>query len=258
MGFARQRSDMATEYRVELDVFHGPLDLLLYLVRRSEVDIRELPIREITGQFLEFLEVLGFIDLDLAGDFVAMASTLVEIKSRTVLPQPEEETEPEVTDDPRSELIQQLLEYKRFKEASAALEERAAQWQERYPRLSDDRPRVGKDPAADRIREVELWDLVSALGRVLRRKVVEEEARIRYDETPISVYVERIGTRVRQEGRVAFSSFFENTNQRSVIVGLFLAVLELLAKHDFRAEQPVDFGEIWILPPVEKSKSMAV
>lgn len=242
---------MTTEYRVELDLFSGPLDLLLYLVRRSEVDILDLPIAPITAQFQEYLSVLEFIDLDFVGDFVVMASTLVEIKSRQVLPRPEEIETNEQEEDPRSELIQQLLEYKKFKDAAKALEERAAQWQERYPRLTDDRPNQGKDPSADLIKEVELWDLVSALARVVQRKVIEKETSIRYDDTPISTYVERIGDCVRAEGRVAFTTLFEDASLRSKIIGMFLAILELLRHHRFRAEQSEDFGEIWIMPPAE-------
>ena len=240
-------------YRVELDLFTGPLDLLLYLVRRNEVDVRELPIAALTKQFQEFLEVLEFLDLDLVGDFVAMASTLVEVKSRLVLPQPEDEEQPVETDgadDPRSGLVERLLEYKRFKEAATALEERAAEWQERYPRLSDDRPGAGRDPASDRIKDVELWDLVSALGRVLQRKEVDEQASIRYDDTPIQVYVDEICALVRREGEVRFTSLFDEETLRSKIVGMFLAVLELLRHHGFRAEQPVPFGEIIIRPPL--------
>ena len=238
-----------TEYRVKLDIFCGPLDLLLYLVRRNEVDILDLPIAAITAQFVEFLEVLEFIDLDLAGDFVVMAGTLAEIKSRLVLPQPPSEEEPLPDPDPRSELIHQLLKYKRFNDAARLLEERAAQWQERYPRLSDERPSRGKDPAQDKIKEVELWDLVSALSRVLQKKQVEREGRIRYDETPISVHMDRIARRVKHEGRVAFSTFFEGTNDRHRIVGIFLAILELLRHHGYRATQEADFGEIWVMPP---------
>lgn len=238
-------------YRVTLDVFFGPLDLLLYLVRRNELDIVHLPVADITSQFVEYLEVLKFIDIDLAGDFVVMAASLAEIKSRMVLPQPEPEPEPEIEVDPRSDLIQQLLEYKKFKDAASALEQRAAEWQERFPRMCDERPRQGKDLSADRIKEVELWDLVSALSRVLRHKTVEGHARIRYDDTPISVHMERISARVRAEGRVPFSSFFQNENLRSRIVGIFLAVLELLRHHSFRADQPVDYGEIWVMPPLE-------
>ena len=241
-------------YRVHLDIFDGPLDLLLYLVRRDEIDILNLPMSRITAQFVEFLAVLEFIDLDLAGDFVVMASTLLEIKSRMLLPRPEEiATQPEITEDPRSELIQQLLEYKRLKDAACALEEHAALWQERYPRLSDDRPGQSTDPTADRIKEVELWDLVSALSRILRRNVVQAEGSIRYDETPLQVYMDQIGERVRREGRTAFSSLFDRETLRSRIVGMFLALLELLRHHDFRAEQPVDCGEIWVFPPPAES-----
>ena len=240
-------------YCVQLDIFSGPLDLLLYLVRRNEVDILDLPIARITASFLDYLEVLQMIDLDLAGDFVVVASTLMEIKSRMVLPQPEVEARPaaDSEDDPRSDLIRQLLEYKKYRDAAKALEERAAEWQERYPRLTSERPSEGKDPASDFIRDVELWDLVSALGRVLRTQAAESHASIRYDDTPISVYMERIEARVRTERRVAFSSFFAGENERSRIVGVFLAILELLRHHAYRAEQPAEYGEIWVLPPVE-------
>ncbi len=245
-----------TDYRIELDLYNGPMDLLLYLVRRNEVDPVALPIAKITAQFVEYLAVLQFLDLDLVGEFVVTASTLVELKSRLVLPQPEDETEQaleEQADEPHSELIAQLLEYKKYKDAARALEERAAQWQERYPRLSEDRPVVGKDPAADRIKEVELWDLVSALGRILQHKVVEEETSVRRDDTPLSVYIERVGARVRKEGRITFSSFFEQTHFRPRIVGVFLAILELLRHHQFRADQPQAHGEIWILPPADEA-----
>lgn len=249
-----------TIYRVKLDSFSGPMDLLLYLVRRNEVDITRLPIARITAQFLEFLEILKLLDLDLIGDFIYMASSLIEIKSRQVLPRAEEETAEElpIAEDPCGELIQQLMEYKRYKDAALALEQQAAEWQERYPRLSDERPTVGKDPSADSIKEVELWDLVSALSRVIQKKVVEKTSSIRYDETPISVYIERIGARVRETGKIPFSEFFEGTNLRSKIVGIFLAVLELLRHHGFRAEQPSEYGEIYVLPPAENQTEPAV
>lgn len=247
---------MSGTYRVELDIFTGPLDLLLYLVRRNEVDIVDLPIALLTRQFRDFLEVLQHLDLDLVGDFVVMASTLAEIKSRSVLPSQNEEDVPvEHTSEsnPRSDLIQQLLEYKRFKEASSALQEQAAEWQERYPRLADERPVSSKDPAADRIKEVELWDLVSALGRVLKRKEVDTESKIRYDETPIHKYVDQIGTLVREQGTVNFSSLFGEEIIRSKIIGMFLAILELIRHHGFRAEQPDEEGEIVLRPPLDNT-----
>ncbi len=244
---------MTTTYRVELDRFSGPLDLLLFLVRRNELELFDLPISRITSQFQLYLSALQFLDLDFAGDFVVMASTLIEIKSRLVLPSPEEEEEVlvENNDDPRSGLIQQLLEYKKFKEAAQLLEDRATECQERYPRLSNERPDSARDQSFDRIKDVELWDLVSALSRVLERKVIEEESKIRYDDTPISTYVEQIGAKVRADGQVAFTALFDSTSQRSRIIGIFLAILELLRHHSFRAEQSNDFGEIVILPPLE-------
>src|SRR5436305_955461 len=116
------------DYRVQLENFTGPMDLLLYLVRRNELNIVQLPIARITVQFLEFLELLQLLDLDLIGDFVVMASALIEIKSRQVLPRTEEEAPEEIpiNDDPCSELIQQLLEYKRYRDAAIALEHQAA------------------------------------------------------------------------------------------------------------------------------------
>lgn len=246
---------VATEYRVHLDLFTGPLDLLLYLVRRQEVNILDLPVAGITQQYRQYIEVLTLIDVDLAADFIVMASSLAEIKSRMVLPRPEEEIEePELETETQSELIQQLLEYKKFKEASFALEEHASAWQERYPRLSNERPKVSKDHSQDRIKEVELWDLVSALSRILETKEIVTHSKINYDETPIAVWAERISARVLAEGRCEFSSFFAGEKLRSRIVGIFLATLELIRHHHYRAEQPEAFQEIWILPPLE-SKS---
>jgi segregation and condensation protein A len=242
------------DYRVELDGFCGPLDLLLYLVRREEVEILDLPMAGITAQFVEFLEVLQILDLDFIGEFVVVASTLVEIKSRMVLPQ--DEVIPEIVErdeDPRSELVQQLLEYKRFKEAAQQLEEQAALWQQRFPRMSDDRPRGAGDPSQDLFKEVELWDLVSALSRVLRKNSEAAPTKVIYDDTPIAVYIEQIKQRVAEEGRCSFSSFFAGAFSRSRITGIFLAILELLRHQKYRAEQPIAYREIWILPPLEQT-----
>lgn len=241
----------APEYRVRIDLYEGPMDLLLYLVRRHELDVMDLPLATITEQFLEFLEVLQFLNVDDVGEFVVTASALLEMKSRSALPTVEEEAtaEEQPGDDEPGDLVARLLEYKRYKDAARELEEHAAEWRERFPRLADDRPSRGKDPSADRIKGVELWDLVSALARVLSKNEVERHTRIKFDEIPVAVYVERVSQRVRREGRTPFSVFFEGTNDRRRIVGTFLAILELLRHHRFRAEQPVDYGEIWILPP---------
>ncbi len=255
------QSTVSTPFHVSIGHFTGPLDLLLYLVRRSELDSRGLPLSKITSQFLEFLSVLKWIDLELASEFVVVASTLVEIKSRDLLPA---EGEPESMDDvtptgdgSASDLIRKMLEYRRLRDAAQALEDRAIEWQARYPRLSPERPLVGKSPAADRIKEVELWDLVSALGRVLQKNDVPAEARIRYDETPIEVYVELIGTQVRAAGEVRFTQLFDHESIRSKIVGIFLAILELIRHHGYRAIQEGLYGEIRVLPPLPQNEEQA-
>ena len=242
----------AGEYRVQLEAYCGPLDLLLYLVRRQEVDLLDLPLAQLTAQFVEFVEVLQLLDLDLIGEFVVTASSLLEIKSRLVLPQEGAIAElVEREEDPRTELVQQLLEYKRFKEATRLLEEQAAVWQQRYWRLSDDRPSKGGAAGQELFKEVELWDLVSALSRVLRKNSEASPSTVIYDDTPISVYIEQIKERVAVEQRVAFSSLFAGSPSRSRITGIFLAILELLRHQNYRAEQPVAYHEIWVMPPLE-------
>lgn len=235
------------------DLFAGPLDLLLYLVRRSEVDVTEVPLADVIRQFAEYVEVLEFLDLEVAGDFVVMASTLTEIKSRLVLPAPEEDRDDEddVPEDEAAheELVERLLAYKRYRDAALELDRRAAEWRDRYPRLQNDRPSEGRDRTADRIRDVELWDLVGALGRILRTKDVQKEGRVQFDATPIHVYVDRIGTEVRRTGGAMFSSFFAGSTDRHRIVAVFLAILELVRHHGFHARQPEGEPEIWITPP---------
>ncbi|MEZ6130135.1 MAG: segregation/condensation protein A [Planctomycetaceae bacterium] len=240
---------LLTEYRVELGMFAGPLDLLLYLVRRQELDIRTISLAKVTRDFQQCLEVLQLLDLDLVGEFVVVASTLLEIKSREVLPKAETVVQEDEVDEGNCDLIGQLLQYKKYKEAAKALDHRASEWLERFPRLSEDRPDTRRDRSTDRIREVELWDLVSALGRIVRLPEVETTTSIRMDETPIGVFQDRIRKRLATEERVAFSSFFEQEKLQSRIVGIFQAILELIRHEQYRAEQPQMYGEIWVLPP---------
>jgi len=240
------------EYRIDLGYFGGPLDLLLHLVRRQELDICRVSLARITSEFHHHLEVLELLNLDLIGDFLVVASTLLEIKSREVLPSSQDSSEDEVNEDlSGSELIQRLLEYKRFKQASGQLDERASEWLERYPRLSDDRPEKTEQRLPDTIRGVEIWDLVSALARIVRVPNAVEQTTIRMDETPISVHQDRIRRRLQLEDRAEFSSFFDGQKHQSRIVGIFQAILELIRHEHYRAEQIADGGEIWILCPVE-------
>jgi segregation and condensation protein A len=233
-------------FQVELTEFRGPLDLLLFLVRKHEVEITEIPVAPITEQFLQYLEVLQQLNVDDVGDFVEMASTLIEIKSRSVLPRTEEVEEP--LEDPRQDLVRRLLEYKQFKDAASILEERGRQWQQHFPRLSNDFAERNRDPAEEPIHEVEMWDLVSAFGRILRERAAASPSNIVYDDTPIEVYMKRIHGQLLERGKIAISELFQEHSNKSTLVGLFLATLELVRHHGVRLEQSELFEEIWIMP----------
>ncbi len=237
------------DFRVDLNTFRGPLDLLLYLVRKHEVEIVDIPIATITDQFLEYLSVLEQLDVGAVGDFLGLASTLMEIKSQQVLPRGDEiDDQPE---DPRQELVLRLLEYKKYRDAASMLEQRSRDWQRHYPRFSSDLTPRRRDPAEEPIHEVELWDLVSAFGRIIRDTEAAKPSNIVYDDTPIHVHMGRIHARLLQEGRLAFSGLFQPGMHRSNLVGIFLAILELVSHHHVRVEQNGLFGEIWILPNLE-------
>lgn len=234
-------------FRVDLDVFRGPLDLLLYLVRKHELDVIDIRISALTEQFLEHIAVLAQIDIDSVGDFLDVASQLIEMKSRATLPS-EEEVVAEL-EDPREELVVRLLAYKQYRDAASMLEERSRTWSERFARAANDLPDRVIRPDDQPIGEVELWDLVSAFGRVLQAKqALNITKNIRYDETPIQVYMRRIDERLRRNGRMAFTAFFESAVHKSALVGMFLAVLELVRHHHSRASQDELFGEIWLEP----------
>jgi len=233
-------------FRVDVDVFRGPMDLLLYLVRKHEVDIIDIPVALIADQFLAHVTVIEQIDVNAVGDFLELASTLLEIKSRMVLPHQDEVEE--AIEDPRKDLVKQLLEYRKFKEAASMLEERSRAWQERFPRLSLDSPEKVRSVGDEPIRETELWDLVSAFGRIMRDRQQAVGANIVYDDTPIHVFMERIQDRLNVDGRVAMGDLFQVAMHKSTLVGVFLAILELVRHHSVQAEQTQLFGEIYLVP----------
>ncbi|HEX4592602.1 MAG TPA: segregation/condensation protein A [Gemmataceae bacterium] len=233
------------DYRVDLPEFHGPLDLLLYLVKKHEVDVRDIPIATIAEQFRQYLDILQVADIELAGDFLVMAATLMEIKSRMLLPQAETEAAEDEA-DPRKELVRQLVEYKKFKEAAARLETRAAEQQRRLPRQAVAQPAAPSGPPA--VQAVELWDLVSAFGRLLSETKALEPTAVVEDETPQQVYQDLVRDRLRAEARVRFRDLFSPPFYRARLVGLFLAVLELIRRFEAVLEQDGLFGEIWLSP----------
>ena len=242
------------DFRVDLNMFRGPLDLLLYLVRKHEVEIVDIPIALITDQFLEYLAVLEQLDVNAVGDFLAVASTLIEIKSQQVLPR-SDEIQDEV-EDPRKELVRRLLEYKKYRDAASLLEERSRQWQQRYPRMADDLPPRERNMAEEPIQEVELWDLVSAFGRIIRETEATKPSSIVYDDTPIHVYMGRIHARLVDEGRLSFGDLFEPEMHKSTLIGIFLAVLELVRHHHVRVDQNALFGEIWLRPDLNHAEPL--
>ena len=234
-------------FRVQLDIFAGPLDLLLYLVRKQELEILDVSISTVTEQYLEILEVVEAIDVNMVGDFLEVAAMLMEIKSNSALPQPEE---PELeAEDVSSDLVKRLLQYKRYKEAASRLEERGRQWQRRFFRTACDEPDHLPDPARQPLQPLEIWDLVSAFNRVLQKKSRTRSANIRYDDTPIETYMQRIAAQVSAAGELKFSAMFEAASYRSQLIGMFLAVLELIRGGELVVAQADVFGEILMSMP---------
>ncbi len=213
--------------------------MLLYLVRKEEVDIYDIPLAKITDQYLHYVEMLKQFDIDLAGDFLVMAATLMEIKSAMLLPKakPEEMTEDEAT-DPRAELIRQLLEYKKFKDAANLLDAAAAQHQERYGRPTSliDRLEPDAEPELD-MDQVSIWDLLEAFDTVCKAIGNTTYTGHIKDDTPIDLYQIEILHRLQTEGPMTFERVFESRPNRLVMVGLFLAMLELIRDKLIWAEQ---------------------
>lgn len=236
---------MQSMFRIDLDVFQGPLDLLYYLVRKNELDILNVPVAVITEQYLTYLELLETLDINVIGDFIALASMLVEMKSFEVLPNDELPPLAEF-EDPRKELVKSLLAYKKICDKATELEKRGRLWQLRFPRLSSDLPPKQKNLAEEPIKQVELWDLVSAFGRIIRENTAVFQPKIVYDDTPISTHLKRIYTRVMAEGKVNFRDFFLPTQHKSTMIGVFLAILELIRHEYVDAQQDELFGDIQI------------
>jgi segregation and condensation protein A len=248
------------DYRVRTDIYNGPMDLLLYLIRRSEIDLYDIPIATITEQYCAHVELLKVIDPNVAGDFLVLAASLMEMKSRMLLPRTVDETgEEEDLSDPRLELVRQLLEYKRFKDASfelgAAVKSQSAKWP-RVPATMDD-----KDPAEVDLDDVQIWDLVGAFNKLMAAigsgKVTHD---VVFDDTPIALHATDILDRLQTESEdMAFEEIFAGRSKVEMI-GLFLALLELMRQRRVRIRQadvrspikitllsaePIEVGEGW-------------
>ena len=234
------------EYKVKFEVFEGPLDLLLYLIKKEEVDIYDVNLTQLATQFIEYIDVMRMLDLEIAGEFLVMASTLMYIKSRELLPldkqvQVEGEDEGE---DPRWELIRQLVEYKKFKDAAAQLQTMEARQENIFPRLPVKPEFEAEAPARP---DVSLFDLLNAVSAILKRVNQREDQRdVFEDKWTVSEKIELIMKLIEGQPRVKFSELFTGAISRSEVVVTFLALLELIRLKQIQATQPEDFGEIGI------------
>lgn len=235
------------QFKVATDVFSGPMDLLLYLVKRQEVDVTAVPIATIAAEFVASLEVLEALAIDDVGEFVELASVLLEIKARALVPRPEETEEP--VDPVREDLVRRLLEYKQYRDAAVLLEDRARQWDLRFPRTAVEPPADRGRAAEVTIGEVHVWDLVTAMSRVLRKREKRRPREIVHDDTPIESHIERIEAVLGERGRVAFSELFDDASSRARLVGMFLAVLEMVRRGRLATHQDRLFDEIWLETP---------
>ena len=234
------------DYRVNLEIFAGPLDLLLYLVRKEEVDIYDIPLAKITDQYIRYIDILKQLDIDVAGDFLVMAATLMQIKSAMLLPKTQgEEIGAEDLSDPRAELIRQLLEYKRFKDAANMLAESAEEHGDRFTRPDTiiEQFKPGAEPAID-LDQVSVWNLLEAFDAIMEATGAKYDSRLIIDDTPIDLYQIEILHRLQKEGQLSFERIFEPRSSRLVLVGLFLAILELTRSQLISAEQNHETGKI--------------
>jgi segregation and condensation protein A len=230
-------------WRVSLPVFEGPMDLLLYLVKKSEVDIYEIEIGKITDQYMAYLEALQEMDLEVAGEFLVVAATLIYIKSRTLLPvdqqPPEDDAEEE---DPRWELIRQLIEYKKFKEAAFDLQKMELMQEKIFARSEPPAVGVQEIPGLGR---VGVLDLVKAFQKILE-KIQEKErvSEILEEKFTVGQKMEYVLDRIKQEGRVRFTQLFSAMSSRNEIVATFLALLELVRLKQLKCDQNSAFDDI--------------
>jgi segregation and condensation protein A len=236
---------METDYKVKLEVFEGPLDLLLYLIKQDEIDIYDISLERITSQYLEYLQAFRELNIELAGEFIVMAANLIYLKSRSLLPvdqQPPAEDAEE--DDPRWDLIRQLIEYKKFKEAAAELHQRELEQERIFAREGALAPRF-QEPL--RLGDVGIFQLINAFQIVIKRLEARQDVQEIFSEVySVSEKIDTILQRVAAGAPIRFSDLFGATVSRLEVVVTFLALLELIRLKQVRAIQKNIFEEIEI------------
>ncbi len=236
----------ATDYKVRLEIFEGPLDLLLYLIKKDEVDIHSISIERVTRQYLDYINTFKLLNIDLASEFIVMAANLMYLKSRTLLPRadqpPEEDAE---EDDPRWELIRQLVEYKKFKDAAGFLSLREVEQEGRFAHQPEADTQPDDRPAA--LAEVSIFDLIRAFQKVLRRfEVSHDFGDIIDDRFTVSDKIELLMERFSPGESRRFEELFEAATTKAEVIVTFLALLELMKLNQFVVRQNHLLGEIVI------------
>ena len=238
-------------YEIKLDIFEGPLDLLLYLIRKNEIDIYNIPIALITEQFLSYLDLMRSLNLDLAGEYLVLASTLVHIKSKLLLPPAEGEGEEEEGEDPRKELVRQLLEYQAFKDAALHLDERPLLERDVFTRGALTEDPVSSGEEEEEMTEVDIFELVSAFRRIIAGLDLREDLEIDAEKMSLTDRINEILEKLSEQGQITFAELLGDRVDRRRIIYTFLAILELMKLRMIRAYQSGPFGAIRLFPAVE-------
>jgi segregation and condensation protein A len=246
--------DERSPYRVAIDVFTGPLDLLLHLVREDELQLEEIPVARIADQYVSYLEKAESLDLDLAAEFLVMASTLLEMKSRALLPRDvAAEVEDEEGPDPQEQLVRMLLQYRRYKQLAFQLDELR---QERLLRYTRPGP-LGLPPEAPGppLAEISLEDLRLAYVRKARETLIAGSRTIVMDDVPIAQHISRIRDIVRSRASVLLTDLAPKGASRPLVIGMFLGVLELIRGREIGAEQDEAFGVVRVFLRTDNPES---
>jgi segregation and condensation protein A len=236
---------MTDDYKVQLEVFEGPLDLLLYLIKKEELDIYDIPIERITTQYMQYMDVMRMLDLNIAGEFLVMAATLMMIKSRMLLPV-EERPELEDEEDPRWDLVRQLVEYKKFKDAAQHLGDLELIQESVFVRMGEG-VELGPDPGIA-LHDVSIFDLISAFNEALKKVKKEDLTEIFADRYTVAEKIDHIVGVIRTQGGATLGALFKDMRHRYEMVCTFLALLELIRLKQIRAVQSDAFGDIKIVP----------
>ena len=230
---------ISSNYSVKLEVFEGPLDLLLFLIRRNEVDIYDIPISLVAKQYLEYIELMKSLDLEIAGEFILMAATLIRIKAQMLLPATEDE---EREEDPREELVWALLEYKKYKQAAGVLEDKQKA-ESGYFRRSDF-SYIEVSEEKELVKDVTLFDLLSAFKGIVEKTPKETFHQIEAEQITIEQRIEYILSCLKEKDGIEFEKLFLDNPIRLVLIVTFIAILELIRLREIKIRQSGNFAQI--------------